>query len=146
MLFDMIGHTDNESSGGRLHPDYTLESLGEESLLSEQLKNFSDLVCERRRRFIDETFKKSKSNHLLRPIPVTAQEEAATMDEANMSKEELLAIINSLLSSVNIPDSSKYRGLKQKNQQLDWSNGSEIINLSISCKMQNQDLTHVSWN
>ncbi|CAG8777674.1 14416_t:CDS:2, partial [Cetraspora pellucida] len=119
MLCDMIGHTDNESSGGQSHSDYTLESqrfriqlrkfgflnpqsndrtfrsLGEESLLSEQLKNFSDLVCERRRRFIDETFKKSKSNHLLRPIPVTAQEEAAAMDEANISK---------------------YRGLKQKNR------------------------------
>ncbi|CAG8535370.1 13704_t:CDS:2 [Dentiscutata heterogama] len=64
------------------------------------------------------TFKslEDEPNHLLWPISVTAQEETATMDEANMSKEELLLIINSLLNSVNISDCLKYRGLKQKNR------------------------------
>ncbi|CAG8681433.1 1885_t:CDS:2, partial [Racocetra fulgida] len=48
-------------------------------------------------------------------INVIDQKEAAAMDEANILKQELIAIINSLLSSVNISDSSKYHGLKQKN-------------------------------
>ncbi|CAG8671997.1 986_t:CDS:1, partial [Dentiscutata heterogama] len=96
--------------------DRTFKSLGDEHLLSKKLKNFSDLACERRIKFINETFKENRPNHSLRPIPVTAQEEAAAIDEANMSKEELLLIINLLLNSVNISDRPKYRGLKQKNR------------------------------
>ncbi|RIB23681.1 hypothetical protein C2G38_2170499 [Gigaspora rosea] len=137
-LFNMIGHADNESSGGRIRPDYTLESqrfrvnlrkagflnpqddnrtfksLGGEHLLSEQLKNFSNLACERRIKLINETFKSSKSNSSPRPIPITAQEAAAAMDEKNMTKKELLAIINSLLNSINTSDRPSYRGLPQK--------------------------------
>ncbi|RIB04263.1 hypothetical protein C2G38_2284631 [Gigaspora rosea] len=93
-----------------------IKSLEDEHLLSEKLKNFSDLACERRIKFNNETFKENRPNHSLRPIPVTAQEEAAAMDEANMSKEELPLIINSLLNSVNISDRPKYRGLKQRNR------------------------------
>ncbi|RIB16872.1 hypothetical protein C2G38_2188862 [Gigaspora rosea] len=137
-LFNMIGHADNESSGGRICPDYTLESqqfqvnlrkagflnpqddnrtfksLGGEHLLSEQLKDFSNLACERRIKLINETFKSSKSNSSPRPIPITAQEAAAAMDEKNMTKKELLAIINSLLNSINTSDRPSYRGLPQK--------------------------------
>ncbi|RIB16285.1 hypothetical protein C2G38_2038690 [Gigaspora rosea] len=113
ILFNIIGYTDNKSSGGN---DRTFKSLGDEHLLSEKLKNFRDLACERRIKFINETFKENRPNHSLRPIPVTAQEEAAAMDEANMSKEELLLIINSLLNSVNISDHPKYHGLKQRNR------------------------------
>ncbi|CAG8794299.1 15967_t:CDS:1, partial [Gigaspora margarita] len=39
----------------------------------------------------------------------------AAMSEENMSKEELLTTINSLLTSINISDRSKYYGLCQKN-------------------------------
>ncbi|CAG8724431.1 23147_t:CDS:1, partial [Racocetra persica] len=48
-------------------------------------------------------------------ISITAQEEAAAIDEANILKQDLIAIINLLLNLVNISDSSKYRRLKQKN-------------------------------
>ncbi|RIB08136.1 hypothetical protein C2G38_2212373 [Gigaspora rosea] len=138
MLFDMIGHTESESSGGRTRPDYTsesqrfrvqlrktrflnpqndnrrFESLEGEYLLSEQLKKFSDLACERRIAFIKETFENNKPS-LPQPIPVTEQEEEAAMSEEKISKAELLATINSLLASINISDRSKYRGLQQKN-------------------------------
>ncbi|CAG8711621.1 13328_t:CDS:2, partial [Dentiscutata heterogama] len=137
-LFKMIRHADNKSSGGQIHPDCTLESqrfrvhmhqtgfpnlqddnrtfksLGEEHLLSEKLKNFSNLACERQIMFINETFRGSEPNSSPRPIPITAQEEAAAMDEKNMTKKELLAIINSLLNSINISDRPKYRRLQQK--------------------------------
>ena len=89
----MIGHTESESSGGRTRPDYTsesqrfrvqlrktgflnpqndnrrFESLEGEYLLSEQLKKFSNLACERRIAFIKETFENNKPS-LPRPIPV----------------------------------------------------------------------------
>ncbi|CAG8447659.1 9273_t:CDS:2 [Scutellospora calospora] len=81
ILFNMIRYTDNESLGGN---DHTFKSLGDEHLLSEKLKNFTDLAYERRIKFIDETFKENRPNYSLRPIPVTAQEEAATRDEANI--------------------------------------------------------------
>ena len=137
-LFNTIGHTDNESSGGRPCPDFTLESqrfqvqlrkfeffnsqnnnrlfesLGGEYLLSEPLKNFSDLACERRITFINNTFKDNNPISLLRPIPITIQEAAAATNEENMTKGELLTIINSLLSSLNDSNSPKYRGLQQK--------------------------------
>ncbi|CAG8782936.1 46077_t:CDS:2, partial [Gigaspora margarita] len=117
-LFNMIGHADNESSGaGFLNSqddNRTFKSLGGEHLLSEQLKNFSNLACERRIKLINETFKDSKSNSSPRPIPITAQEAAAAMDEKNMTKKELLAIINSLLNSINTSDCPSYRGLLQK--------------------------------
>ncbi|CAG8787923.1 25226_t:CDS:1, partial [Gigaspora rosea] len=71
--------------------------------LSEQLKNFSNLACERRIAFIKKTFENNKSS-LPPPIPVTTQEEKAAMSEENMSKAELLTTINSLLTSINTSD------------------------------------------
>ncbi|RIB04656.1 hypothetical protein C2G38_2221792 [Gigaspora rosea] len=95
-------------------PDYTLESqfesFEEEHSLSEQLKNFSNLACERRIAFIKKTFENNKSS-LPPPIPVTTQEEKAAMSEENMSKAELLTTINSLLTSINTSDCIKYRSL-----------------------------------
>ncbi|CAG8818577.1 4561_t:CDS:1, partial [Racocetra fulgida] len=73
-----------------------------------------NLVCERRIKFINETFKGSNSNSSSRPISITAQEAAAAMDEKNMTKKGLLAIINSLLNSINASDRPNYRGLSQK--------------------------------
>ena len=137
-LFNTIGHTDNESSGSRPCPDFTLESqrfrvqlrkfeffnfrknnrsfesLGGEYVLSEQLKNFSDLACERRIAFINNTFKDNTPISLLRPIPITAQEAAAAINEENMTKGELLMVINSLLNSLNNSNRPRYRGLQQK--------------------------------
>lgn len=92
----------------------SFESLGGEYLLSEQLKNFSDLACERRIEFINNTFKDNKPISLLRPIPITTQEAAAATNEENMTKGELLTIINSLLNSLNDSNRPKYRGLQQK--------------------------------
>jgi hypothetical protein len=136
-LFNTIGYTDNESSGGRIRPDFTLESqrfrvqlrktkflysqddnrtfesLGSEYLLSEQLKNFSNLACERRITFINDFFANDKTS-LPRPIPITIQEAEAAASEENMTKSELLTVINSLLSSMNSSDRPKYRGLQQK--------------------------------
>ena len=137
-LFNTIGYTEKESSGGRLCPDFTLESqrfrvqlrkfeflnprknntlfesLGGEHLLSEQLKNFSDLACQRRIEFINGTFTDNKPASLLRPIPITVQEAATATKEENMTKAELLTIINSLLNSLNDSNRPKYRGLQQK--------------------------------
>ncbi|CAG8838334.1 33394_t:CDS:1, partial [Racocetra persica] len=90
------------------------ESLEGEYLLSEQLKKFGNLVCERRIVFIKKTFENNKPS-LLRPIPVTEQEEEAAMSKEKISKAELLTTINSLLASINISDRSKYHGLRQKN-------------------------------
>ncbi|CAG8741305.1 12694_t:CDS:1, partial [Cetraspora pellucida] len=53
---------------------------------------------------INKTFKNNKPNPLPRPIPITAQEEAAAVNEKNMTKKELLTIIDSLLNSINISD------------------------------------------
>ena len=88
-LFNTIGHTDNESSESRPCPDFTLESqrfrvqlrkfeffnsqnnnhlfesLGSEYLLSEPLKNFSDLACEKQITFINNTFKDKNPISLL---------------------------------------------------------------------------------
>ncbi|CAG8833450.1 28421_t:CDS:1, partial [Racocetra persica] len=94
--------------------NYTFKSLGRERLLSKHLKDFSNLACERRIMLINKTFRSSKSNFSPQSIPITAQEEAAAIDEKNMTKKELLAIINSLLNSVNISDRPNYRGLRQK--------------------------------
>ncbi|CAG8814946.1 31145_t:CDS:2, partial [Gigaspora margarita] len=69
--------------------NYTFKSLGEEHLLSEQLKNFSNLACKRRIMFINETFRNNKPNSLLRPIPITAQEAAAAIDEKICKKKNL---------------------------------------------------------
>ncbi|CAG8670129.1 12471_t:CDS:1, partial [Dentiscutata heterogama] len=52
----------------------------------------------------NETFRSIKPNFSPCPIPITAQEETAAIDEKNMMKKELLAIINSLLNSINISD------------------------------------------
>lgn len=137
MLFNTIGHTENESSGGRTRPDFTLESqrfrtqlrktrflypqdedrifesLDGEYLLSEQLKNFSNLACERRITFIKEFFSNNKTS-LHRPIPITVQEADAATGEDNMTKSELLTVINSLLDSMDSSGRPKYRGLQQK--------------------------------
>ncbi|CAG8835098.1 11504_t:CDS:1, partial [Racocetra persica] len=40
--------------------------------------------------------------------------ETSAMNEENMTKKELLTIINSLLNSINILNYPKYRGLLQK--------------------------------
>ncbi|CAG8826804.1 20916_t:CDS:2, partial [Gigaspora margarita] len=104
ILFNMIRHVDNKSSGDN---NYICKSLEEEHLLSKQLKDFSNLACERRIIFINETFKSNKPNFLLRPISITAQE-AVAIDEKNMQKKELIAIINSLLNSINTSDHPTY--------------------------------------
>ncbi|RIB02877.1 hypothetical protein C2G38_2226620 [Gigaspora rosea] len=91
------------------------KSLGEEYSLSEQLKNFSSLVFERQISFIDEAFKNIMQSSLPQPIPITIQEEEAAKSKENMKQDDLLVMINSLLSSINISDCPKYCGLKQKN-------------------------------
>ncbi|CAG8821004.1 33969_t:CDS:2, partial [Racocetra persica] len=60
---------------GFLNPqdnNHTFKSLGGKHLLSEQLKDFSNLACERQIMLINKTFRSSKSNSLPRPIPITA--------------------------------------------------------------------------
>ncbi|CAG8561337.1 35376_t:CDS:2, partial [Racocetra persica] len=90
----------NLCKAGFLNPqddNCAFKSLEEEYLLNEQLKNFSNLACERRIKLINKTFKA-----------------AAAMDKKNMTKKELLAIINSLLNSINTSDRPSYRRLPQK--------------------------------
>ncbi|CAG8588476.1 12510_t:CDS:1 [Cetraspora pellucida] len=134
----MIRHTNNELLDCQSCPDYMLKSqrfrvylcktrflnlqnnnyifksLGKEHLLSEQLKNFSNLACEGQIMFINKIFKNNKPNSLLQLIPITAYEEAAALNKENMIKKELLVIIDSLLNCINLFDHLKYCGLQQK--------------------------------
>ncbi|CAG8509776.1 15601_t:CDS:2 [Gigaspora rosea] len=73
-------------------------------IINEKLKNFSDLACKRRIKFINETFKENRPNHSLRPIPVTAQEEAAAMDEANINRTQLQEILQNIRDLHNEQD------------------------------------------
>jgi hypothetical protein len=83
-------------------------------LLSEELKTFSNLASERRIVLINDFSANNKPTSLPRPIPITIQEAAAAINEENMTKAELLTIINSLLNSMNNSDRPNYRGLQQK--------------------------------
>ncbi|CAG8562554.1 7953_t:CDS:1, partial [Dentiscutata heterogama] len=49
---------------------------------------------------INKTFRDEEPKTLPRPISITAQEVAAAMSKKNITKKELLAIIDSLLNSI----------------------------------------------
>ncbi|EXX53872.1 uncharacterized protein OCT59_024196 [Rhizophagus irregularis] len=61
------------------------KSLGGENKLSDQLKNFSNLVKKARQEYIIEVFYKKSSVLSFWPIPITQQEAMMQADESNIT-------------------------------------------------------------
>ncbi|CAG8849038.1 34273_t:CDS:2 [Gigaspora margarita] len=119
-LFNVIGHEDNENLGQRTRPDSYVEQqrfYGNINL-SEEIKSFSTLAREKRQMFIKNTLLQQTSTNVWHPIPVTEQETDALKNKNTMRKEELIAIINSVL--ISLPDSqrAKYTNLKNKTKAM----------------------------
>ena len=90
------------------------KSLGEEYELSAQLINFTNLAKKARQKYIIEVFHDNNSASLFRSIPITKQEAAKQMSDANMTNAEILHKIEVLLEQAGDSIKKKYRGLKSK--------------------------------
>ncbi|RHZ52550.1 hypothetical protein Glove_460g24 [Diversispora epigaea] len=118
----------NESSGPRTKPDFVIESqrfriqlrksdflnpIQKENtfkslgniILSEELKNFTSIAQEKRKIYIKQKLLQLTTNETWEVIPISAEEAVSQKNENNMTKEQLVAIINSLL--VSLPESQK---------------------------------------
>ncbi|KAF0493367.1 hypothetical protein F8M41_021398 [Gigaspora margarita] len=82
--------------------------------LSNEMKSFSMLAQEKRQIFIRKTLLQQTDTNILCSVLVTEQKANALKIENTMKKEELIAIINSVL--VLFPESqhAKYANLKNK--------------------------------
>ncbi|CAG8853107.1 43593_t:CDS:1, partial [Gigaspora margarita] len=114
----------------------TITNLNGNINLSEEIKSFSALAQEKRQRFIRNTLLQQASMDIWHLIPVTEQEANALNDKSRMRKEELIAIINSVLVSIPESQRSKYTNLKNKSKAIlltilqkirDLSNDKEIV-------------------
>ncbi|RHZ44823.1 hypothetical protein Glove_709g82 [Diversispora epigaea] len=137
ILFKNIGYTDNESSGPRTKPDFVIESqrfriqlrksdflnpIQKENtfkslgniILSEELKNFTSIAQEKRKIYIKQKLLQLTTNETWEVIPISAEEAVSQKNENNMTKEQLVAIINSLLVSLPESQKLKYHNLNNK--------------------------------
>ncbi|CAG8836260.1 39523_t:CDS:2, partial [Gigaspora margarita] len=93
-----------------------LTNLDGDINLSEEIKSFSTLAQEKRQMFIKNTLLQQTNTNVWHPIPVTEQEADALKNEKTMRKEELIAIINSVLISLPNSQYTKYTNLKNKSK------------------------------
>ncbi|RHZ49681.1 hypothetical protein Glove_518g13 [Diversispora epigaea] len=137
ILFKNIGYTDNESSGPRTKPNFVIESqrfriqlrksdflnpIQKENtfkslgniILSEELKNFTSIAQEKRKIYIKQKLLQLTTNETWKVIPISAEEAVSQKNENNMTKEQLVAIINSLLVSLPESQKLKYHNLNNK--------------------------------
>ncbi|CAG8501358.1 4676_t:CDS:2 [Racocetra fulgida] len=135
-LLSVIEYEDNENSELRTQPDpyieqqrfyaylrkkqflnpekinNTITNLDGDVNLSEEIKLFSILAQERRQKFIRNILLQQTGTDIWHPILVTKQEADALKNENAIRKEELIAIINSILISIPESQHPKYTNLK----------------------------------
>ncbi|CAG8807657.1 25584_t:CDS:2, partial [Dentiscutata erythropus] len=106
-LFNVIGYEDNENLEQRTQPDSYIEQqcFHGDVNLSEEMKSFSILAQERKQMLIKNTLLQQTNTNVWRPILVTEQEANILKNENTIRKEELIAIINSVL--ISLPDSQR---------------------------------------
>lgn len=92
------------------------KSLDEEHELSDQLKNFGDVAKKTRQEYIMEVFYRKNPAPLFKRIPITKEEAIAQTNEANMTKNELIIKLESLLELTAENVRQKYRGFRSKNK------------------------------
>ena len=91
------------------------KNLGDEYELSAKLTNFTDLAKKARQEYIIEVFCNNNQASLFRrPIPITKQEAIAQENDANLSKEEIVSKIETLLEQMNESIQKKYGRFKSK--------------------------------
>ncbi|KAF0552462.1 hypothetical protein F8M41_021778 [Gigaspora margarita] len=129
----------------------TITNLDGDVNLSEEIKSFSVLAQEKRQIFIRNTLLRQTSTDIWHPILATEQKANALKDESGMRKEELIAIINSVLVSIPKSQCSKYTNLKNKSRVIlltilqeirDLSNNKEIVDEeNIISKLVDEEIT-----
>ncbi|RHZ89769.1 hypothetical protein Glove_11g11 [Diversispora epigaea] len=107
-LFKNIEYIDKESSRIRTKPDFAIESQ------SEELKNFTSLAQEKRKTFIKQKLLQLTTNEIWETIPISAEEALSQKNENNMTKEQLIVVINSLLVSFPESQNVRYNNLNNK--------------------------------
>jgi len=70
-------------------------------VLSEQLKDFSNIAKKARENYIMEIFYKNKPAPSFKPIPITNQNSIAQENESNMTNNEIKFKIESLLEQTS---------------------------------------------
>ncbi|RHZ81206.1 hypothetical protein Glove_123g14 [Diversispora epigaea] len=108
-LFKNIGYINKESSGIRTKPDFAIES----QRFRVQLRKFDFLNPIQK-----ENIFKSLGNIILKTIPISAEEALSQKNENNMTKEQLIVVINSLLVSFSESQNVRYNNLNNKLKQL----------------------------
>ncbi|RHZ57004.1 hypothetical protein Glove_395g82 [Diversispora epigaea] len=143
-FFNLIGYSDNESHKPRTRPSFTAESrrfrarirklqfvnpnvsnrmfqnISGESMLSEEMKNFTEIARMKRIEFIGERL--SKKTSFWHPIPITCEEANLQKSESSLTKSQILSIINSLIPSLDDSDRLRFRSLSNKSRD-------ELINI-----------------
>ncbi|RHZ76665.1 hypothetical protein Glove_194g90 [Diversispora epigaea] len=87
------------------------QNISGESILSEELKNFTEIARRKRIEFIGEKLSKKTSWH---PIPITCEEANLQKSESSLTKSQILSIINSLIPSLDDSDRLRFRSLSNK--------------------------------
>ena len=102
----------NPETGSRI-----FSSLGAETRLNKELKSFSIKARKWHVDYIKVKTEQSERMGFIRPIAVTAEEAEIQSAESSMKKSELIALIKSLLTSINESDRLKFHGLDSKNKK-----------------------------
>ncbi|RHZ57721.1 hypothetical protein Glove_384g15 [Diversispora epigaea] len=137
-------NSDNESHKPRTRPSFTAESrrfrarirklqfvnpnvsnrmfqnISGESMLSEEMKNFTEIACMKRIEFIGERL--NKKTLFWHSIPITCEEANLQKSESSLTKSQILSIINSLIPSLDDSDRLRFRSLSNKSRD-------ELINI-----------------
>lgn len=136
-MFDIMEHSEQESSGPRSLPDFSKESqrfrvelrktcflnpskndsvfkgLDGNTELSNAMKTFSSTAHVHRQNFIKKKLTSDKSPNA-RPIPVTVEEEEKQSAISSMSNNDLICVIQTLIESLNEANRPQFKGLKSK--------------------------------
>ncbi|CAG8699388.1 2804_t:CDS:2, partial [Racocetra fulgida] len=120
----------------------TLTNLDGDVNLSEEIKSFSILAQERRQMLIKKILLQQTNTNVWQLIPVTEQEADTLKNENTMKKEELIAIINSVL--ISLPDSqrTKYTNLKNKTKAVLLKILQEIRDLNSAEEIIDEEKTN----
>ncbi|RHZ87939.1 hypothetical protein Glove_28g31 [Diversispora epigaea] len=137
-FFETIGYSNNESYGPRSCPDFTIElfrfrvqirkvkflspnnidnifqSMNGEYILSEKMKQFSEIAREKRIEFIKVTLIEKRTPKIWQPIPITQEEANVLRSETALTRSQIISIISSLIPSLNNSDQLRFKGFTNK--------------------------------
>ncbi|CAG8751001.1 14109_t:CDS:1, partial [Dentiscutata heterogama] len=75
----------------------TFQSISEEWVLSEEMKQFSEIAYTKRIEFINAKLIKKNSLGAWHPIPITCKEADLQKNNSSLTRPQILSIINSLI-------------------------------------------------